>query len=385
MQLNIGTKISELRRNRGCTQYTLAGALGVTAQAVSRWESGGSYPDMEMIPEIASYFGISIDELFGYNNEREMKINGLAARINEMNRQNNGEDVNIDECISLARGALIEFPGNEKLMLSLASVLYNAGYVRGGEHHLTDEDGYDILDTERHRGYAEWREAISLYEKLIPSMVEGDERQTAVFYLAQLYLNVGEHTRALKLVETVPSMYCSMELLKTKATDGRERAAAYSEALIKTVTITSELMLSGVTVSGRNMSAAEKAESLRGAVEIFGKVFTDGNCGVHHAYIARAYTLLSLYLWLDGRRDEAFAALDDSYEQFQLFEKFCETGGAYKSPLVRLADEKVEDVRPHSAMSLAEDWPWWCVPESGMVKREMEADSRWKCWLDKLK
>ena len=216
-------------------------------------------------------------------------------------------------------------------------------------------------------------------------MVEGDERQTAVFYLAQLYLNVGEHTRALELVETVPSMYCSRELLKTKATDGRERAIAYSEALIKTVTITSELMLSGVTVSGRTMSAAEKAESLRGAVEIFGKVFTDGNCGVHHAYIARVYTLLSLYLWLDGRRDEAFAALDDSYKQFRLFEKFCETGGAYKSPLVRLADEKVEDVRPHSAMSLAEDWPWWCVPESGMVKREMEADSRWKCWLDKLK
>lgn len=66
MQLNLGTKIRELRRRDGCTQDNLAEALGVTAQAVSRWESGGSYPDMEMIPAIANYFHVSIDELFGY-------------------------------------------------------------------------------------------------------------------------------------------------------------------------------------------------------------------------------------------------------------------------------------------------------------------------------
>ena len=50
MQLNLGTKIRELRRRDGRTQETLAEALGVTPQAVSRWESGGSYPDMEIMP-----------------------------------------------------------------------------------------------------------------------------------------------------------------------------------------------------------------------------------------------------------------------------------------------------------------------------------------------
>ena len=64
MQLDLGTKIRELRRQNGRTQEALADALGVTSQAVSRWESGGSYPDMEIIPSIANYFGISIDELF---------------------------------------------------------------------------------------------------------------------------------------------------------------------------------------------------------------------------------------------------------------------------------------------------------------------------------
>ena len=67
MQLNLGTKIRELRRRDGRTQENLAEALGISAQAISRWESGTTYPDMEMIPAIANYFHISIDELFGYH------------------------------------------------------------------------------------------------------------------------------------------------------------------------------------------------------------------------------------------------------------------------------------------------------------------------------
>ena len=143
MQLDLGQKIRELRRRDGCTQEALAEAIGVTSQAVSRWEANGGYPDMEIIPSIANYFGISIDELFGYHNERSIKIDELAKKIDDMNFQNNGVDINIDEVIAIARNALIEFPGNERLMLCLASVLYNAGYVRYGEYHLSDEEGYE--------------------------------------------------------------------------------------------------------------------------------------------------------------------------------------------------------------------------------------------------
>ena len=81
MQLNLDTKIRELRRRDGRTQDNLAESLGVTAQAVSRWESGGSYPDMEMIPAIANYFHISIDELFGYHDDREEKIKDILLNM----------------------------------------------------------------------------------------------------------------------------------------------------------------------------------------------------------------------------------------------------------------------------------------------------------------
>ena len=103
MKLTLGEKIKELRKRDGRKQEDLAVALGVSNQAVSRWEKDGSYPDMEMIPAIANYFGVTIDELFGYENARDKKIDAIVKQIKEMNARNNGVDINIDECLSLAK------------------------------------------------------------------------------------------------------------------------------------------------------------------------------------------------------------------------------------------------------------------------------------------
>ena len=197
--IKLGERIKELRLRDGRTQDALASELGVTAQAVSRWEKEICYPDMEMIPSIANYFGVSIDELFGYDNERSKKVDNLVAVINGMIRQNNGKDVSMDACITTAREALIEFPGNEKLTLVLASALYNAGYVRHGECHIVGADGYRVYDMERHQKYPEWQEAIKLYEKLLSSLQSGEMRQQAVLELSQLYKNTGEQEKALRL------------------------------------------------------------------------------------------------------------------------------------------------------------------------------------------
>ena len=388
MQLDLGQKIRALRRRDGRTQEALADAIGVTSQAVSRWEANGGYPDMEMIPSIANYFGVSIDELFGYSNERSKRIDELVAKIDQMNFQNNGEDIHIDECISLARNALIEFPGNEKIMLCLASVLYNAGYVRYGEHHLSDADGYDALDVERHRTYSEWKEAISLYEKLLKTMENGEPRHRAIRELTQLYLNTGDHTRALEVIESAPNIYGTREFLKAKAVDGKNRAEAYGEALLKTVRACSELMVSGVLANEKTLSAAEKAQSLRNAIEIFHTICTDGNYGLHHSYTARVYTLLSLYLWLDAKKDDAFVALDAALSHLKLFDAARAKGkGYYTAPLIQLVQhEACSDTPIETAyMSLAEDWPWWCVSGCDAAKAEMQADPRWSKWVSKLR
>ena len=61
---SIGGNIAALRKEKGITQEALAEIVGVTGQAVSKWESGGS-PDTPLLPVIADYFGVSVDRLFG--------------------------------------------------------------------------------------------------------------------------------------------------------------------------------------------------------------------------------------------------------------------------------------------------------------------------------
>ncbi len=392
MKLTLGDKIKELRKRDGRKQEDLANALGVTNQAVSRWEANGGYPDMEMIPAIANYFGITIDELFGYENDREKKIDALVKQIKEMNYKNNGVDINIDECLSLAREAMIEFPANERIMHCLADVLYNAGYVRYGEYHLIDAEGYNVYDVERHRGYAEWKEAIVIYEKLLKTLEAGEARHNALNNLTQLYLNMGEHERALAAIESAPTIYGSYECLRINAFDGKRRAEACGEALLKLICASAESIIGTMLSYEQNLTPAEKAQSIKSAITLFDHVCTDGNYGIYNSYIARMYTLLSLYLWLDGKHDEAFEALDKSLVHFKAFEELCaKSDASYTAPLLKLvkidtARWRFDKTHPHTeAISLAEDWPWWSVQEYSLVVNEIQSDPRWNEWVEKCK
>lgn len=388
MQLELGNKIRTLRRRDGRTQEDLANALGVTAQAVSRWESGGSYPDMSLIPSIAHYFGISIDELFGYENQREQKIDQLAERINEMRRQNNGVDRNLAECIALARNALVEFPGNEKLMIALAATLTTAGYARYGECHLINEEGYGVYDTEKHKTYAEWQEAVSLYEKALDTLQNGALRNHAIDDLSQLYLNLGDHEKAMELANSAPGLWSCREFLHAYAYDGKQYVKSHSETLLTTLRACAVFIVNITTADQRHLSAKEKADCLSGAIGLFQLVCSDENYGYHHGYIASLKMLLSLYLWVDGRKDEAFDVLEQATKHGKKMVDLCEKGVThYTAPLVRLAEEKApctaEDARA-DLQSMPEDWPWWSVPEVDQVKEEMQKDPRWKIWVSHI-
>ena len=66
-QINIAENIIRLRRERKITQELLADFIGVTKAAVSKWENGQSMPDILLLPQLAVFFNVTVDELIGFD------------------------------------------------------------------------------------------------------------------------------------------------------------------------------------------------------------------------------------------------------------------------------------------------------------------------------
>ena len=83
----IGEVIASLRREKNATQEELAQFVGVSAQAVSKWENGGA-PDCTLLPRIADFFGVTTDVLFGRTGTDRMDLETiLAQKIMETPRE----------------------------------------------------------------------------------------------------------------------------------------------------------------------------------------------------------------------------------------------------------------------------------------------------------
>lgn len=80
MELKIGAAIKRFRTERGITQEELADKIGVSFQAVSKWETNTTTPDIAVIPQLALFFGVSIDALFSMNHDDYMERIGTMLR-----------------------------------------------------------------------------------------------------------------------------------------------------------------------------------------------------------------------------------------------------------------------------------------------------------------
>ncbi len=81
MSENINSQITRLRKRMNITQEELARAVGVTNQAVSKWESGICCPDIQLLPVLAKYFGTTIDELMGVSTPQENSLQSVCDNI----------------------------------------------------------------------------------------------------------------------------------------------------------------------------------------------------------------------------------------------------------------------------------------------------------------
>ena len=80
-ELSLSKNVANLRKKKGVTQETLAEFIGVTKASVSKWETGQSMPDVLILPKLASFFDVSVDELLAITSIDERENQTLLSAV----------------------------------------------------------------------------------------------------------------------------------------------------------------------------------------------------------------------------------------------------------------------------------------------------------------
>ncbi len=211
MQLKFGENLRILRQNAGVTQDRLAEYLGITSQAVSRWESGTCYPDLEFLPGIASYFHTTVDALLGCD-RTEQEQNDAVLAMSALLSAGTREDA-----VQFAHEKLALYPGNHALAVMLASAMLLYGST---EPHAAER----------------YREGESLCRRVLRDnqdvTVAGDLlRLTAKNTLSHLLLRQDKREDAIRIAMELPSFTGGQEFLLMRL-QASEQKSAYLASIL---------------------------------------------------------------------------------------------------------------------------------------------------------
>ena len=216
--IKLSTKIKELRLRDGRTQENLADAIGVTAQAVSRWEKGICYPDIELIPSIANYFHISIDALFGYDNNREIRLSEYIREIDKMREYYDGQyKTALEDQEIFIRNVLAEFPAEWKLKMRLAWVLES----KAADEKKNRKDSIQFL-----------KEAVALLEQARNTCDDAEWKDSIIDQLVQQYTEIGDDEKREKLATESSPVNISREMIRAYSKDEEKHKQYTAEAVL---------------------------------------------------------------------------------------------------------------------------------------------------------
>ena len=174
MEFSIGKQIRELRKKSGMTQEQLADMIGISFQAVSKWENNIALPDITLVPKLARIFGVTTDDLFSFSlkemQEDIKRYTDEAYALREHDPR---------KARSILEKGLQKYPGNEVLMNHM---LYVMNYRENPD------------------------ETIQLASGLIEKTARSDIKYDALRFLAYAYHEKGNAESAVAALEQIPEM-----------------------------------------------------------------------------------------------------------------------------------------------------------------------------------
>ncbi len=262
MQIDMGGAIRRLRKQKNISQEVLAQALGVSFQAVSKWETGAAMPDVAMIPAIASFFGVSTDELFNFNLiDQEKKVQELCWAAAEF------RFTDPTKSERMLREALKQYPGNEVILNNLLYVMQTP-------------ERYD--------------EVITVCKSILEVTKYDDVKYDVLRILAQTYHDKGDLVLVKPTLEQIPEIYFSKLELCAKLLEGDEAmGAAQAQAGLSRDDLLD--MLSRMSELYREQGDTNKADKYATLTKQVYDLFTD--CGDGLDYGGRRPAWLEEEVW----------------------------------------------------------------------------------------
>ena len=288
MNIKIGAIIKKLRTENNITQDTLATAIGVTPQAISRWEQGGGYPDIELLPALADFFSVSTDELLGYKlSEREEELANIKKEMERLS-----EVGSIEECVAYARNAYARYPNDYEIRDNLATCLY---FVWEEKH---DDSLFNEIEV--------------LLKSVVDECNDEDTRYNAINTLILLYSQTKQCDKAKELVNRLtPMKYCREFALSNRIGDGNNEL--YRQDEIDKLTDCLGTGITGYAVDDKLPNDPstwdKKIEMLTISNQLYKMIYGD-NLMFHHVRLSQNYWLISTYQIAQDKKDETLASLE---------------------------------------------------------------------------
>jgi len=234
--IKLGEKIKSLRKQKNISQEVFANYLGVSFQAVSKWENGNTMPDVAMIPAIASFFGVSTDELFDFNlYETEKQVAGICEEAYKYRFTDTAKSERI------LRDGLQRFPGND---IILNNLLYTLDYQTRAD------------------------EVINLCKTLIESTRDDSVKYDACRILAACYKENGQSDLVKPTLERIPEIYFSKLELMASLLVGEDRY----EAAQKQKNLSAEDLIDMLIIIGKHLKEEGENEKAISQFRIAQKV-----------------------------------------------------------------------------------------------------------------
>ena len=263
MSVKMGEKIKRLRKRKGISQEALAEILGVSFQAVSKWETTSTMPDISLVPSIAAFFGVSIDELFGYNVlENERRVDEICRSAGMLR---GSEPIRAEEIL---RDGLKQFPGNEAMLTLL---LYTLLAMPGREN--------DIINTCR----------------IVLEYTENEGvKFDVVRILAETYAALGKQEAAEEALEQIPEFYFSKTECMAKLLTGQKALDAACFQMNQSARTAVEMLL----VMAEEYDTQRKTEDARSCLRI-----AEGILQVYQQEDGQRYEIPG-YEWIEELRQK---------------------------------------------------------------------------------